>query len=340
MSNNSSSTGICNFDYQIISVEHLNYIAYQICAPIYFIIGLVTRSISIAAFYKAYKEEKGYGYQLVASILEMFEIIASTLNMLTTNNMSGLRLPGALWFQQNYFLMWYSAVLAVPIKHAFITTSLLISLAMSADRVFALAKPFVYKNVNHKRHLAIIVVISLCIGFSTSIFDMFRYQVCNGDNRYKLCTDKVYTSSTTANVLSWIRTLLRIIANLILIICNIAMVIYYRSSANKINTSQHSNDQRTIKRKATEKSLILLTICDSIFTTAVMSMSNTYYILTYSDPKFSSCAGQIVAPVTDIIIQVAGVAKFFALLGISKQFRETIYKLFSNCKKCWKLKCK
>lgn len=303
--------------------NQLSIVAYRGITPFYFVIGMITRGICLIAFYKQYKKEKAFAYQIYSSLSQLLEVIMVSLCILTRNNLSGYRLPGVIWYQKSYGLMWYAACLASPLDQSFVTICLLISLSMAADRALALAKPLIYRSLNHKRIQLIAMAMCFALGLSTSIFDVFRYHVIENDDRYIIVIDQVYTSLTIAVIFGWFRNIIRIIGNLSLVMCNITMVICYRM---KVVDHTEGNQQRIASRKFVQKTLLLLTICQSVFTTIEMTTYNTYYILLYDDPSFYSCFSRVLSPVCYLVQQMAGILNVFILFAISKQFRETIFR--------------
>lgn len=301
--------------------------AYEIFLPFYFITGICGHGICIFAFSKEYRnKEKACGFQILASSSDFIECISVSLCMLTIGNLSGLRLqPGCAWFQENYFLMWFTAHIAVPLPHTFITTSLLIYVNMAADRAFAIAWPFKHQSMNHKRHQILAGIVSLALGASTSIFDAFRYQVGqDGNNKYIVYLDEAFVNSTTASVCDILRNIIRVGGNILLIIFNITMVVTYRVKARRICYGIR-NEHMAKSRRSAQKTLLLLTLFQSIFQTADMTLYNVFFTLEYSITGFADCYGLVMSPICDLAVQIAGTLELFAVLIIWKQFRRTIY---------------
>lgn len=314
----------CSLGESLLAIEkQLSFAAYTVVTPIYFIIGILSRGLCLVAFYKQSKHDKAYGYQGFAALSELFEVITVALCMATRNNFAGYRLPGATWFQKSYALMWYAAHLASPLEQGMITTSLLISLSMAADRTFAMAKPFLYKNINHRRHQLIAATISFTLGLSTSAFDAFRYQLRYDGIKYEMTVKEEYVATQGAFALAIFRNVVRILANLALVLCNILMIVYYRLKAHKVR-AMDGNEERMAKRKSTHRTLVMLTLCQSVFTTSDLTMFNVYYSLVYMDSRFTSCFGKVMAPMDDLVLQITGVLEVFVLLSISRNFRAII----------------
>lgn len=310
-------------------VEGLNFFVFNIAAPTYFLFGISTRGICLIAFYKQYKKENAYGYQMFSAFCDMLAVITIFLCNLTIDNLAGFRLPGSLGFQQNYALMWYSARLAAPLDQASITAMMLALLSMSADRLLAMTRPFLYKTINHKRHQALAAFFCLFVGFSTSAFDMFRYDIRQNGDRYKIVIDYDYVATPTAAALAMVRNVTRVVGNVALVACNVIMVITYRMSVRKTGVVS-DNDERLARRKRTERTLLALTLCQSIYSTVSMCIWNVYFGLAYNNPSFTSCTGKLMAPASHLVEQVGEIVQFFVMYAVSKQFRATII----DCLRC------
>lgn len=314
-------------------INGLNFAAYYVSTPIYFVFGVSTRVVTLIAFYKQYKKNKdnGYGFQIIATTCDLLEIIVVTTSFLSFIA-NGFRFPpGAAWFQRSYVLMWYSAHLSAQYQ-SFITASLLISLCMAIDRAFALAKPFAYKTIKHGWRRSIAVIACYSLGILTGIFDVFRYDITEDGDLYKYVVNEEYVKMTSSIVLAHVRNAVRMISILALICCNIAMIFCYRSHAKKIAISDATSASRSVKRKATQKTLVLLTICQSTFTAVDVSFYTAYYSLVYATSTFSSCGGKLMAPMNDLTLHAATILEFVALCAISKEFRDTIFGLFRKKK--------
>lgn len=265
------------------------------------------------------------------SLSDTLEVIAVSACITTLQNLSGFRVPGALWFQQNYALMWYSAHLASPLYNGFITTSLLMATSMAADRLFAVARPFVHRGINHKWHRITAIVICYFLGLSTGVFEAFRYWIEKGSNRYFIRVDEDYIQTTQAIALAAVQDFIRLFCNVALVVCNIALVICYRLNVHDMREVDE-DEGHAAKRKATQRTLVLLTISQSTFTTADITMANIFYIFVYTIPSFTDCYAKVMAPVLELTVESAGILEFFALFAISKHFRKIIIHCFP-CKR-------
>lgn len=297
--------------------------AYRIVTPMYFCFGTVTRCVCLAAFYRQYKKENAYAYQIFASISELLEIVIISGCTTSINNFAGFRLSGAAWFQRNYALMWLTARLCGFADNTFVTSSLLIYVSMAADRAFAMIKPFRYRSIDHKRRQICAITACFVLGFSTSLFEIFRYRLRENKDLFELYVDEAYVVTPVAVAFVQFRNVIRFFANVALVFLNVVIVVYYRLRFNKPTVGE-DNPQRAAKRKAAQKTLFILTVLQSTYMTVVITMYNVYYILTYIVPGFANCFAKVMAPINALVLEITGIAEFFCLLVFSKQFREMI----------------
>lgn len=149
------SNDTCNISVlAMVIAEKLELSIYHVLTPIYLIVGISTDIILLFAFYKQSKTEKAYGYQVIFTISKMLEIFAFGTYLLAEK---WFQFDNISWFVANYCLMYFY-VTDLGLHVSFIISSLLLSLAMAADRVFALQKPIIYKNIHHFRHQLIATI--------------------------------------------------------------------------------------------------------------------------------------------------------------------------------------
>lgn len=302
--------------------------AYVIVLPIYFIVGLIGHGICIFAFSKQYRKEKAYGYQILVSLSDFLEILAVPLCMVVACNVAGIQLPLGFLYQKSYFVMWFAAHIAVPMEHTFMTTSLLMYVGMAADRAFAIGWPLKHLTVNHRRHQLVAAIVCFALGASTSIFDAFRHEVRQEGDAYIVYIDNDFLATTTAFILDILRNSLRFAGNVALIACNVVLVISYNSNARKLSSMMEIDEASAAKRKATQNTLVVLTLTQSFFQTVDMTFYNIYFTMEYGIPGFSNCYGLIMAPLCHLMQEVAGNMDLLALVAVSKQFRRTIKRSF------------
>lgn len=107
------------------------------------------------------------------------------------------------------------------------------------------------------------------------------------------------------------------------ILCSIIAALCCRQKVNKV-AAVSSNQERAGKRKSNEKTLVLLTIWQSIFVSVDTFMFIVFNTLSYTKPDFSTCGANIMAPVVQLTMELAEMLQFFVLFVISKQFRSII----------------
>lgn len=155
--------------------------------------------VCLNAYIKQAKKEPGFSYQIMVAISECFELAVFEICAASLYGLSGYdHLDGASWFMSCYFCMLYTAHITVPLLNALITQSLYLSLGMAVERVYALSKPMRYQNMStrdHRKHEIIVCSLSAFIGFSTSIFNYFRYEpILHDDGLYSIETNPAWTS--------------------------------------------------------------------------------------------------------------------------------------------------
>lgn len=189
--------------------EKLFFTTYYVVTPLYFILGLLGHFLCVSTFVKQLKYDSAYLYQIFLSIGEILEIIAYTIFIITYYWFSGSESAGAHWFMADYACMWFAAHVSMPMANMFITSSMFLSLGTSADRLYALIRPFTYKQANHKCHRIAVFSFSFIIGIGTSIFDCFRFQLMWNGDVYRISADEAYMVTWTAAILAQLRNAVR-----------------------------------------------------------------------------------------------------------------------------------
>lgn len=287
----------------------------------------------LIAFFKQYKTEKPYMYQFLLTVSKTLEIFTTIIAIATYLWWSNAIIVGAKWFTKNYPLMWDVAHLSLPVANGFMTSSVLFSMAMAGDRVFALSQPFKYKSHNHKFYHKMAGVICFAIGISTSIFDCFRHFVVPEGDSYKILIDVEYLNTNIAQVLVQLRTLVRVAAIFVLIGLNIAMTIIFRKRSKKVG-QMSSNSKKEQERKESDKTLLLLTAWQSFLTCFGEIPETCWYIAAYAVPGFATCWGTLMASFSDAALYIADAADFFVVMAINKKLRRTICEVLPTRFRC------
>lgn len=317
--NNSNSNTYC--DWYIAAAEVTNYSYAYIVTPLLFIFGFTTQSLMLITFYRQAKKESGYWYQLFLAACDITVVVTRTFYVVTFDILFNGKVT---WCISNYGCMWITMHLSIPVANMFVTTSLLLAVAMSADRVFALGKPFLYKNINHKFHRVVACITCIIIGIGSSIFDIFRYDPGLGpDGFYTRKRNEAFTSSLVAIALSHLRDAIRGVGTLVLIICNVVMLVLYHKYTRKIASIGSSSEVK--KRREKQKVLAILAISESVCNTLSMAALLTYYSLYYMYPNFINCENRFVSGLQDMITDFSAVADCFVVFVVSKTFRSMIF---------------
>lgn len=96
------------------------------------------------------KKEGAYFYQVLQSVVEMIKVVLRAINILYRFSTGSATIGGSnplQFLNYSYTFMIYGARLSAYLTNCIITTSLLLSVSMAADRVFALWKPTMYRNL-------------------------------------------------------------------------------------------------------------------------------------------------------------------------------------------------
>lgn len=303
-------------------------VAYYISMPLYFVVGIGGNVMLLIAFYKQAKQEKAYAYQIFLTLSKLCEIFTFSLFMGTYKWFSGIESSGSGWYMSNYPLMFFATHMASPIFNCFIMVSLFLSVAMTADRVFALGKTFVYKNINHSRHQLIAVVACVFIGVSTNVFEVKRWtlhQVGTGANTsYRGEFDEVYLKTEIASAFGHLRTTVRLVGVAALVVLNVAMVMIFRGHTKKVG-QMIAGDKREHDRKAADKILLILTICQSCLMCFSQIPHSSHLIASFASANYGPCYGRISGPFVDTCIQIGDAADFFVVIAVNKRMRQAVF---------------
>lgn len=335
---NTEGCGLSNTTLHIHEVFH--FTSYYIVMPVYFVLGLSGNIILLIAFRKQSKSDAAYAYQIFLTSSKILEIFFTTAFWWGYKWNAGVESPGKDWYMNCYVLMFYSAHIGCPLANGFIVTSLLCSVAMTADRVFALAKPFVYKCIDHKRHQAVAVACCFLIGLSTSAFEVGRWRLVGHGNdsnisvSYRVLYDEEYVKTPLAMALGHTRTAVRLIGVGALIALNILMAIAFRKRARKIGQMVVSSARKDRERRATDKTLLTLTAFQSLLMILGHIPHSGYFIAAFISASFSRCYGLVVAPIADMCIQISGAADLFVIISVNRKIRRAVINVFpfERCK--------
>lgn len=143
--------------------DTLNFIFYTLWTPIYFVLGTVGHILCLAAYYEQSKKEAAYWQQIFVALSELIQIVTTTVFIIFMKWLNDAH-EKPEWYQRCYSCIWFTCHLSAPLPNMFMTSSLLLSVSMAADRLYAIARPIAYKNGNRKRQHMISGVVCLFLG--------------------------------------------------------------------------------------------------------------------------------------------------------------------------------
>lgn len=325
-------TGICDMDIELANrVEEIGGIlAYYILIWIHYLLGIPGHLILLIAFFKQMKQDSPYMYQVFVTVSEMLELQAWVLYVVTKKFLSGVEYTaGVHWFKQSYILMFFTGKMIYVIFQSLFSLSLLLSVAMTADRVFALAFPFKYKNIKERNHQITALIICVVIALGTNLSDNMLI-ITVGDH-YEIMFNYEATRSIYGLTMGMLSIVTRGLCLIILFALNIALVRLYTKRYNKVNQIS-LNEAKAKQRKANEKTLVILTICQSIFqSTSVLSVV-IFYTLGYTSGYFAVCIQYIVNPYLGVSLDLTDLLDLCVTILINKHFRKRVFSLFAGCR--------
>lgn len=326
MASNQSNTSTCPLSETWISIgEQFGDGVADILTPIYFSFGFFGRLINLLAIYQERKSEKAYFYQIMILVSELLELIAYAAAMHFWEWASFQSpVPGPPWFTKCYFCMWYTAHIASIAEKAFTTCTLLLTLAMTLDRIFSLAKPIVYKNLKHKKIQWTILVISITFGVLINLvwgiqIDIASEKKANG--AYDLQLNSLYR---TPLITGWrqVEGYFKMVIALSLVISNFVLFYLHRK---KMREKAKLKNQPNVKSvNDVSKTLFKMTICQSICNTVGVIAISSYSIFAY---QVNPCVSNLFfSPLKDAIFELADILEFYIILAISNRFRQMVWR--------------
>lgn len=338
INNSTQALPLCDYPSWFWTLgDLLQWSSITLILPAYLLLGIFGNLLCLLAFLKQAKSEKGYCYQIYRVLASIGEVVTFSLFMLAyqwsgINTLELGSIDGSPWFQKVYFLMFFAAHMAIPLCNALSVVCLLLSVSMAADRVFAFVKPFVYKNIRHSWHQRVALTLSVTLGFGVTFYNVFLFEVDATMTSYHIAPNIPYLVTNLALGLAYLCNATRIAGLALLIGCNLALLRLYKG--RMVNMSQDSN--REAQKKANERTLTLLTLCESLFTGISMLSYTVFYTAAYTVPSFNVCEHRVFAPVLDILVMLSDIANTCASVAINKKTRK-ILRGYLNFFKGWKI---
>lgn len=314
-------------DYSRQTVTNIAYAAFFIVKPICLILDFIGHCLCFLAYYKESKSNGLYSFQLYDAIAKAADTLSAFLLLATFKWSSGTDYEGVEWFQKNYVLMWYSAHMAIAFNDMTTTIKLLISLAMTIDRMISIGLPTRYKEMNRKLWEAGTVTFSVVIGIGASIFMCFYYVVIWDGDRYKIVGDQDFRVSAIATVLVNFRNVLWGVGLIALVATGFLVVYLYHKRMVKVATmtGAQAGDKKEKMRRAAEKTLFLLTIYHSAQAANEITILTAQTLLAFRN-GFATCEGRLYSPLRNIEIALINASDFYIMVSLNKAFRQMIRK--------------
>lgn len=132
-------------------------------------------------------------------------------------------------------------------------------------------------------------------------------------------------------VLGVILTAIRQFNIILLFALNVTMVVIFRKRNKKVGEISISNDKKEQERKAADKNLLALTICQSILMALAHIPQSAYLLASFMSATFDQCYGGPIRPTVDACICVADAIDLFVVIGINKKMRQTVLRVLPCC---------
>lgn len=298
------------------------FISYDILMPWFTAAGLFGHLVSLIAFYHKSKKESVYLYQLFLSVNETLGTFTYVLYMAFCSFPDLDGQPGVTWYLSSYICMWIGAHVITTLGNIVVTLSMLLGISMASDRVFALGKPALYKNINHKKRQLIALIVCAVIAVISSVYDSLAfYPVLTDDGIYTIVVDESFVGTFVGKFLFYLASTVRGVAAPTLAAINIAMIVLYRRYAKA--GRMISGGVEETKRKEQQKILALLASFESFFTLCQVILYIVYF--SFLVEGFYACKGSFFTPIGDALIQIFSVCDFYVMFAISKSFRRMIF---------------
>lgn len=319
----------CGFSNTTVDATDVLYnITFYIFLPYYLTMGLLSNIFLIVNLAKQAKSEKGFIYQLLVVVSKTFENICFGLFLAGAYWFAGFGGIRSEWFISNYTLMFITMRLLQPAFFFGIFLSLFSSVVMTLDRVIALSKPFIYKNINHRRYRNIVYIVSVSVSIGLCIDYYWYYNIITdqASGYYVITTNKVYIGTHTAHIFESIRIVIRSAAVIILIILNLIMVISYNRRMKKLNQISMSSQEKSDSRKEANRELLILSICQSCLILFEQIPHGVMQAIRHQSDFWSKC-GLVMAPEADGAPMMADSMKFFIMVLVNRKIRRDMVKL-------------
>lgn len=315
------------------------YLTYYILMPIRVLVMIPSHSLALTAFKKQATLESSYRYQIFASGVKIVDICEFGVYCVIKFYLAGMNGVGSGvdWFMRQYPLMVIASRVFITTRCVCVLMPVTTASVVSVERAFALYRPFVYRNLDKRRHyvIAVVSVVALSVIFSLDYTVRYTLSWDTAHGYYMAVANPYYAQALWTPIFSYGRVAARFVNMGILVVSSVMSVTLYRKRLKQVNhlTGGRSEDQRKeARRKTNEKTLLVLTLAQAPFMIFNSNILAIYSLGAYFQPTFSSCEGTIVLAVSDMSIQLADMIEYYLIFGVSAEFRRMVRGVVPCCK--------
>jgi hypothetical protein len=313
-------------------INSLTYVTYFVLMPMRCIIATPNYIISLIAFKQQLKSESAFSYQIFISAAKVYENVQYLFYIGLRYHFAGLNSisPGFEWYKKSYTAMYIAIKVVNVVNSTAVGLGLFMTTAAALDRTFALAKPFIYKNINKKKMQIITLIICIPLSIIQTLdATLPRGTIVQGaDGMYSNKQNVEFLNNIWLEILIDTRVVIRCIAVFLLIFGNVTSTAFYKIRADrfvKSNTQTTAAEQyKSNKRKKQQQTLLILTTLQSIFSimyNAIM-MLNTVGVYIMSD--YGNCYSSLVLASGDMLVSIWDMIEFYVMLVVSDEFRKMV----------------
>lgn len=314
--------------YRLYIIDQLRIGVYHVLTILYLIIGISTSLILLAAFYKQSRTERAYRYQIVFTLSKLFETYAFGSFLLADKWFQDEEVR---WFVTDYRSMYVFISFGLGLHHTFIISSLLLSIAMAADRVLALRKPMVYKSINHTKHQLIASVVCFALGFLAAGPLFVSKSIVKSGDRFVEIYNYAIDATIIGSLCFYLRLVLRAGGVVLLVILNVVMFNFFRQRMRKVATMTNNSPQDEEKRSR-DKMLLWLNIYQACIMLANQVPHVSWQVLIFFlTGGFANCEGRLVGALCDAVLMLTDTADFFIVIAIKKKMRKLVVNALPKC---------
>lgn len=296
------------------------FIAYHIITIIYVISGVLGRLLSLISIHKETKFDRAYLYQIFVLVSEICEILTFTVFVFAIYWWGGFYgMSGEVWFEQCYNCTWFAAYVSTFLSQTFVTCTLLLTLAMTTDRIFCLAKPHIHRGLPHRKIQIAILLLCVVVSIVTSVQFCMLLEITEIDGLYFLAPHRL-RGSPMHYAWTEVHNVFKIVATLGLFFSNFLLLGIHRYRMKQKAKIQNRNE----KASRSSSTLFKMTLCQSTLTSIGQLALVSYHLGEDHLPDFYVCYFLLWGSIIDSIMELADVLEFYLMLAICQNFRRMV----------------